>query len=235
MIRGQKLSSKVKLVGVAPGTKEYKNLARRVRGMEKRGYIFSKNIPVSANTNLYEVSAYVDPISGQFIKGTVRHQQEKSISSRKGWETRRKNALQEEPQLVKTLPTDLGKILAEIQRKIQDWEPYTEWVNPRTKDENYKTSAFTKLKERDKDKLKAMLNLAIATEGKQAVAARLEANAEEANVLATQILYGGSGDRTDFNYMQGELAAFSQIILGRHLSTAEQIELEQQIESFMPA
>lgn len=235
MIRGQKLSSKVKLVGVAPGTKEYKNLARRVRGMEKRGYIFSKNIPVSANTNLYEVSAYIDPISGQFIKGTVRHQQEKSISSRKGWETRRKNALQEEPQLVKALPTDLGKILAEIQRKIDEWQPLTEWVNPNTKGETYENSAFTKLKTRDKNKLKAMLEMAIAQEGAQTVAARLEANAEMANMLATQILYGGSGDRTDFNYMQGELAGFAQIILGRNLSTHESIDLEQQIESFMPA
>ena len=80
-----------------------------------------------------------------------------------------------------------------------------------------------------------MLEMAIAQEGAQTVAERLEANAEMANMLATQILYGGSGDRTDFNYMQGELAGFAQIILGRNLSTYESIDLEQQIESFMPA
>lgn len=216
---------------------EAAKLRRQIKALQKRGYMFPKGYAPTPGANLYEAAFYIDQSTPtpHAITGVERRAQERSIAARKAAETRRRRALITEPETTQGLPTDLGKILAEIQRKIQDWEPYTEWVNPRTKDENYKTSAFTKLKERDKDKLKAMLNLAIATEGKQAVAARLEANAEEANVLATQILYGGSGDRTDFNYMQGELAAFSQIILGRHLTTAEQIELEQQIESFMGA
>lgn len=219
---------------------EAAKLRRQIKALQKRGYMFPRGYtPMQGTTlkGLYEAAFYIDQSTPlpRAITGVERRVQERSIAARKAAETRRRRALITEPETTQGLPTDLGKVLAEIQRKIKDWEPYTEWVNPRTKDENYKTSAFTKLKERDKDKLKAMLNLAIATEGKQAVAARLEANAEEANVLATQILYGGSGDRTDFNYMQGELAAFSQIILGRHLTTAEQIELEQQIESFMGA
>ena len=216
---------------------EAAKLRRQIKALQKRGYMFPKGYTPKPGANLYEAAFYIDQTSTtpHAITGVERRAQERSIAARKAAETRRRRALITEPETTQGLPTDLGKVLTEIQRKIDDWQPFTEWVNPKTKDETYQDSAFTKLKTRDKNKLEAMLKLAIATEGKQAVAARLEANAEEANVLATQILYGGSGDRTDFNYMQGELAAFSQIILGRHLSTAEQIELEQQIESFMPA
>ena len=216
---------------------EAAKLRRQIKALQKRGYMFPKGYTPTPGANLYEAAFYIDQSTPlpRAITGIERRAQERSIAARKAAETRRRRALITEPETTQGLPTDLGKVLAEIRRKIKDWEPHTEWVNPRTKDEEYKTSAFTKLKERDKDKLKAMLELAIATEGEQAVAARLEAKAEDANVLATQILYGGSGDRTDFNYMQGELAAFSQIILGRRLSLAEQIELEQQFESFMPA
>ena len=208
---------------------------RRIKRLQSRGYMFPKGYTPKQGASLADIYAaayYIDQSTPapRVITGMERLAQERSTAARKAAETRRRNLLERQ-----ALPTDLGKVLAEIQRKIDDWEPYVEWVNPQTKDEDYKTSAFTNLKKRDKNKLEAMLKLAIVTEGKQAVAARLEANAEEANVLATQILYGGSGDKTDFNYMQGELAAFSQIILGRHLSIAEQIELEQQIESFMPA
>lgn len=216
---------------------EAAKLRRQVKALQKRGYMFPKGYTPTPGANLYEVAYYIDQstLTPHAITGVERRAQERSIAARKAAETRRRRALITEPETTQGLPTDLGKVLTEIQRKIDEWQPLTEWVNPNTKGETYENSAFTKVKTRDKNKLKAMLDMAISQEGEQAVAARLEANAEMANTLATQILYGGSGDRTDFNYMQGELAGFAQILLGRNLSTHESIDLEQQIESFMPA
>lgn len=216
---------------------EAEKLRRQIKALQKRGYMFPKGYTPKPGANLYEAAFYIDQSTPtpHAITGVERRAQERSIAARKAAETRRRKALITEPETTQGLPTDLGKVLTEIQRKIDEWQPLTEWVNPNTKGETYENSAFTKLKTRDKNKLKAMLDMAIAQEGAQTVASRLEANAEMANMLATQILYGGSGDRTDFNYMQGELAGFAQIILGRNLSTHESIDLEQQIESFMPA
>lgn len=216
---------------------EAQKLRRQIKALQKRGYMFPKGYAPKPGANLYEAAFYIDQSTPtpHAITGVERRAQERSIAARKAAETRRRRALITEPETAQGLPTDLGKVLTEIQRKIDEWQPLTEWVNHNTKGETYENSAFTKLKTRDKNKLKAMLEMAIAQEGAQTVAARLEANAEMANMLATQILYGGSGDRTDFNYMQGELAGFAQIILGRNLSTHESIDLEQQIESFMPA
>lgn len=216
---------------------EAAKLRRQIKALQKRGYMFPKGYAPKLGANLYEAAFYIDQSSAtpHAITGVERRAQERSIAARKAAETRRRRALINEPETTQGLPTDLGKVLTETQRKIDEWQPLTEWVNPNAKGETYENSAFTKLKTRDKNKLKAMLEMAIAQEGAQTVAARLEANAEMANMLATQILYGGSGDRTDFNYMQGELAGFAQIILGRNLSTHESIDLEQQIESFMPA
>lgn len=216
---------------------EAAKLRRQIKALQKRGYMFPKGYAPKPGANLYEAAFYIDQSTPtpHAITGVERRAQERSIAARKAAETRRRRALITEPETTQGLPTDLGKVLTEIQRKIDEWQPLTEWVNPNTKGETYENSAFTKLKTRDKNKLKAMLDMAIAQEGAQTVASRLEANAEMANMLATQILYGGSGDLTDFNYMQGELAGFAQIILGRNLSTHESIDLEQQIESFMPA
>lgn len=216
---------------------EAAKLRRQIKALQKRGYMFPKGYTPTPGANLYEAAFYIDQSTPtpHAITGMERRAQERSIAARKSAETRRRRALITESETTQGLPTDLGKVLTEIQRKIDEWQPLTEWVNPNTKGETYENSAFTKIKTRDKNKLKAMLEMAIAQEGAQTVAARLEANAEMANMLATQILYGGSGDRTDFNYMQGELAGFAQIILGRNLSTHESIDLEQQIESFMPA
>lgn len=233
------LANTVKLTGVTPGTKEYKNLYRRVRGMQKRGYIFSEKVPVSPATNLYEVSAYVDQTSGILIKGTVRLQQERAKAARKGWESRRRNALREstdEAERVALLSNahDLDNILANIKHKIDNWEGKVEWTIG--DDKKGKGETFTQVKKRDKDHLKSLLDNAIATEGVEAVARRLEANADEANILAEQILYGGSGSSQDSHaYMQGELAQFAQLLKGRELTLDEKMELEQQIESFMPA
>lgn len=226
------LAQTVKLSGVVPGTKEYKNLYRRVRRMQNRGYIFNEQVPVGSTTNLYEVSVYVDPITGVFIKGTVRLHQERKAAARKGWETRRQSALREaadEAERVALLinANELDSILDNIRMKIEQWTPKEEWKVGK--------GTFEKVKNRDKDKLKSLLDLAILTEGVEAVARRLEEHATMVNLLAEQILYGGSGGKKDSDYMQGELAEFAEILTGGSLNLDGKKALEQQIESFMPA
>lgn len=206
---------------------------QRIKRLQNRGYMFPEGYKPQLGATLADIYAaayYIDHSTPtpHVITGTERLAQERSIAARKGAETKKARSLQ-------GLPSDVGKILAEIRRKIADWQPLEEWVSHNKKGMKPEDSAFAKIKKRDKNKLQAMLDMAIAQEGAQAVAARLEANAEMANTLATQILYGGSGDKQDFNYMQGELAGFARILLGRSLSTQESVELEQQIESFMPA
>lgn len=238
MAKFKKLSEKVKLIGIAPGTKEYRNLARKVNRMQKRGYIFSPTIEVGPATNLYSVSVYVDPQTGALIKGTTRFQQEKSNWARQSWETRRRNAKLSEQEMVHIAP-ELDKVLTEIWRKINSWEAKDVWKrdkNKTPKGGTRKYETFDEVKERDKNKLKAYLNYAIATEGKEAVAARMEANAEMVNYYAEMILYGSSGDSKDGgDYMQGALAEFAELITGRQLTDGERQDLEYQIESFFPA
>lgn len=230
------LVQKVKLIGVAPDSKEYKRISRRVRSMEKRGYLFLPGTVVTPTTNLYEVSSYVVQSTGDVISGTERLKQERQIASRKGWETRRRNALRNDEisqQDRLHMADELGSVLSEIFRKIDTWQPKEVWQKDKGKRVNSQT--FEEVKKRDKNRLKAWLELAVSREGREAVAARAQANAEEVNLLAEQILYGNSGSATDNNYMQGEIARLSEILLGRRLNDAQKIELEEQLESFMPA
>ena len=120
-----------------------------------------------------------------------------------------------------------------ITDKIDAWQPKEIWQKDKGKRVNSQT--FEEVKRRDKNKLKAWLDFAIASEGLEVIAARAQAQPDRVNYLAEQIMYGNSGTAADNNYMQGELAELSAILLGRHLTTHERMELEEQVESFMPA
>ena len=232
----KKLSQKVKLVGVEPGSREYSRISRGVTRLEKRGYIFPPNAVITPTTNLYEVARYIDQQNDVVISGLERLHQERQIAVRKGWVTRRKNALRQgeitsEEQT--HLADELKNVISEIYRKIDTWQPKEVWLQNQSKRVNSQT--FEEVKHRDKNKLKAWLDFAIASEGLEVIAARAQAQPDRVNYLAEQIMYGNSGTAADNNYMQGELAELSTILLGRNLTTHERMELEEQIESFMPA
>ena len=231
----KKLSQKVKLVGVEPGSREYRRISRGVSRLEKRGYLFSTNVVVTPATNLYEVARYIDQQNGTVISGLERLYQERQIAARKSWITRRKNAAREGLINVDApgIAIELNNVIAEIYRKIGTWQPKEVWQKNQGKRVNSQT--FEEVKRRDKNKLKAWLDFAIASEGREVIAARAQAQPDRVNYLAEQIMYGNSGTAVDNNYMQGELAELSTILLGRHLTTHERIELEEQVESFMPA
>lgn len=230
------LAQQVKLVGVAPGTKEYRRISRTVTQMKKRGYIFPTNAIVTPEINLYEVARYIDPETDKVISGVERLAQERQIAARKGWVTRRKNALRQgevSPEEQTHMADELNSVITEIYRKIDTWQPKDVWEQCKGKRVNSLT--FTEVKRRDKNKLKAWLDFAIATEGVETIATRAQAQPDTVNHLAEQIMYGNSGTAADNNYMQGELTELAQILLGRRLNPYESIELEEQIESFMPA
>ena len=231
----KKLSQKVKLVGVEPGSREYLRISRGVNRLEKRGYLFSTNVVVTPATNLYEVARYIDQQNDTVISGLERLYQERQIAARKGWITRRKNAAREGLINVDApgIAIELNNVIAEIYRKIGTWQPKEVWQKNQGKRVNSQT--FEEVKRRDKNKLKAWLDFAIASEGREVIAARAQAQPDRVNYLAEQIMYGNSGTASDNNYMQGELAELSTILLGRQLTTHERIELEEQVESFMPA
>ena len=126
---------------------EAANLRRQIKALQKRGYMFPKGYTPTPGANLYEAAYYIDQSTPtpNAITGVERRAQERSIAARKAAETRRRRALITEPETTQGLPTDLGKVLTEIQRKIDEWQPLTEWVNPNTKGETYENSAFTKV------------------------------------------------------------------------------------------
>lgn len=231
----KKLSQKVKLVGVEPGSGEYRRISRGVTRLEKRGYIFPPNAIITPTTNLYEVARYIDQQNDVVISGLERLHQERQIAARKGWITRRKNAARDGLINVDApgIAIELNNVIAEIYRKIDAWQPKEVWQKGKGKRVNSQT--FEEVKRRDKNKLKAWLDFAIASEGREVIAARAQAQPDRVNYLAEQIMYGNSGTAADNNYMQGELTELSTILLGRHLTTHERVELEEQVESFMPA
>lgn len=230
------LAQQVKLVGVAPGTKEYRRISRAVTRMKKKGYIFPPNAIITPETNLYEVARYIDSETDRVISGVERQRQERQIAARKGWVTRRKNALRQgeiSPEEQTHMADELNSVITEIYRKIDTWQPKEVWEQSKGKRVNSQT--FTEVKHRDKNKLKAWLDFAIASEGLETIATRAQAQPDKVNHLAEQIMYGNSGTAADNNYMQGELSELASILLGRRLTTHESIELEEQVESFMPA
>ena len=214
----KKLSQKVKLVGVEPGSREYRRISRGVTRLEKREYIFPTNAVITPATNLYEVARYIDQQNDVVISGLERLHQERQIAARKGWVTRRKNALRQgeiTPEEQTHLADELNNVISEIYRKIDTWQPKEVWLKNQGKRVNSQT--FEEVKRRDKNKLKAWLDFAIASEGREVIAARAQAQPDRVNYLAEQIMYGNSGTAADNNYMQVELADLSTILFVRHL------------------
>ena len=138
----KKLSQKVKLVGVEPGSREYRRISRGVTRLEKRGYIFPSNAVITPATNLYEVARYIDQQNDVVISGLERLHQERQIAARKAWVTRRKNALRQgeiTPEEQTHLADELNNVISEIYRKIDTWQPKEVWQKNQGKRVNSQT------------------------------------------------------------------------------------------------
>ena len=121
------------------------------------------------------------------------------------------------------LPSIVDKVLNQVESEIDRWTPPTYWSDWL---KQHKENTVI-------NPMKNMLNGAIASEGRRAVAMRLEKQASSVIDIVNQLLYGSGGkghhveddDRTN-------LVAFAVIIKGRSLTPDESIEATDYMDSF---
>ena len=199
--------------------KEIARIKRFIREAEKRGYVFSDNaipsLPKKATAatvrkykaivpkTLYKKAAYYD--QGKKVKGSTRRAQERSEAAKKSAHTRKINRAM--------------KILKEVRRIISEWSANPAW-----------SDHLASLKEQDKNQLETILNGAIASEGEEAVAQRMQEHADEIIELTYAIIYGDSPKNKSGGGRSGvlsNLAAFSAIVRGRPLTVGESMEASE--------
>ena len=121
------------------------------------------------------------------------------------------------------LPNIVDKVLNQVESELDRWSPPTYWSDwLKQRKENTVVNP-----------MKNMLNGAIASEGRRAVAMRLEKQASSVIDIVNQLLYGSGGkghhveddDRTN-------LVAFAVIIKGRSLTPDESREATDYMDSF---
>ena len=121
------------------------------------------------------------------------------------------------------LPNIVDKVLNQVESEIDRWTPPSHWSDWL---KQHKENTVI-------NPMKNMLNGAIASEGRRAVAMRLEKQASSVIDIVNQLLYGSGGkghhveddDRTN-------LVAFAVIIKGRSLTPDESIEATDYMDSF---
>lgn len=121
------------------------------------------------------------------------------------------------------LPSIVDKVLNQVESEIDRWSPPTYWSDWL---KQHKENTII-------NPMKNMLNGAIASEGRRAVAMRLEKQASSVIDIVNQLLYGSGGkghhveddDRTN-------LVAFAVIIKGRSLTPDESREATDYMDSF---
>ena len=121
------------------------------------------------------------------------------------------------------LPNIVDKVLNQVESELDRWTPPSHWSDWL---KQHKENTVI-------NPMKNMLNGAIASEGRRAVAMRLEKQASSVIDIVNQLLYGSGGkghhveddDRTN-------LVAFAVIIKGRSLTPDESIEATDYMDSF---
>lgn len=96
----------------------------------------------------------------------------------------------------------------------------------------HKRDPLGRYKEEDANRLRGVLDQAIAEQGREAVAARIAENAQDIGEMITQALQG-SGDRYRENGREAVNALvqkFAAILRGRPLTASESLELTEQGE-----
>lgn len=244
--------------------KERKRIQQFIRRAKKRGYVFEENVlpdkpkkitQASVNrlkkitpTVLYQKSTAVSPYGG-IVKGTKARQQERFVSARKGVQTRSRNIYEREQRFLDDwqrerermrarerfyedrenegtgeLPRQSYATIENVREEIRRWTPQPNW-----------SKSLADLKERDKGILENLLNGAIASQGEEAVARRLEENSVEINALLQEILYGSGSKEGNFKdgrtQVNFDLARFSAIIMGRSLTVDESMDLTDLAEN----
>lgn len=218
--------------------KEVRRIKSLMREAEKRGFTFDNIIPdkpyhitqadidnlksINGKT-IYEHATYTDPLTGEDMSGVAGRQLERSRAAKKGAKNRKQKDettsqrddfyRDRDDMGTGTPPSQTFEILENIREYIRQWAPSSGW-----------TDYFSQVKEHDKNTLERILEGAVAQEGEEAVAKRLEDNANEVNYLLEEILYG-SGGKHGRNQINFDLVRFSAIVMGRALTIEESQEL----------
>lgn len=191
--------------------KEVNRVKQFIKRAEKRGFTFEDVIPEtpkritkkqlnlikSLTPNvLYTHASYTDPQTGQSMTGTEGRRLERSRASQKAVKTK---------QSKYTPPREDDTVLRTIEEMIRAFKPFPNW-----------SKYFEFNKNKDRDRLDNMLKQQIAEDGRNAVARRLQAEAETAIEMADRILY--SSDEEQVNL---DLVIFATIIKGNALTMEE--------------
>ena len=184
-----------------------RNAQSRYYRLKKKGLTFNKNPIPSIPKN----------ITNKSIENLNRLTREKLKSRATS------NAKRGSNRTSINLPNIVDKVLNQVESEIDRWSPPTYWSDWL---KQHKENTVI-------NPMKNMLNGAIASEGRRAVAMRLEKQASSVIDIVNQLLYGSGGkghhveddDRTN-------LVAFAVIIKGRSLTPDESIEATDYMDSF---
>lgn len=223
-----------------------RRIKRFIRSAEARGYTFPDSVVpklpkrVTEATirrldkirpaTLYKKAVYTSP-EGVKVSGTKRRSEERSEQAKKGAETRRQRFIEARnaaPGITGQAPEEAAfalNTIEEILFVIDNREIKESWWK-------HRRNALGEYKEEDANRLRSVLEQAISEEGRDAVAARIAANAQDIGELITQALQG-SGDRYRENGREAVNALiqkFAAILRGRKLTASESLELTEQGE-----
>ena len=207
--------------------KELKRLQQFIRSAKKRGYTFpddvipetpkritkkqlSKIKGINPQT-LYEQAEFYNPETGETISGIEGRTFERKRSAKKAQLTK---AIKQTQNTKISLPKQTDLVLQNIRDLINQFTPSSLWSN-----------YWTHKKEEDKNKLQSLLDNAIAQEGENVVAERLENYAGDIERIINSILYGSDEEQVQF-----DLVEFATIIKGRSLTQQESSELTDLME-----
>lgn len=208
--------------------KQLKRLQQFIRRAKKRGYTFpddviperpkritkkklSKIKGINPQT-LYSQAEFYNPETGETISGLEGRTFERKRSARKGQLTK---SIKRTQQTEISLPRQTDLVLHNIRDLINQFTPSSLW-----------SDYWSQKKENDKNKLQALLDNAIAQEGENVVAERLENYAGDIERIINSILYGSDEEQTQFDMVE-----FATIIKGRSLTQQESSELTDLMET----
>ena len=184
-----------------------RNAQSRYYRLKKKGLTFNKNPIPSIPKNITKKSIEkVNQLTTEKLKSRA------TSSAKRGSNRTSIN-----------LPSIVDKVLNQVESEIDRWSPPTYWSDWL---KQHKENTVV-------NPMKNMLNGAIASEGRHAVAMRLEKQASSVIDIVNQLLYGSGGkghhveddDRTN-------LVAFAVIIKGRSLTPDESREATDYMDSF---
>lgn len=208
--------------------KELKRLQQFIRRAEKRGYTFPEDvIPETPKRitkkrlseikginpqTLYSQAEFYNPDTGETLSGIEGRKFERKRSTRKAQLTK---PIKQAQDTEISLPRQTDLVLQNIRDLINQFTPSSLW-----------SDYWTQKKEGDKNKLQSLLDNAIAQEGADVVAERLQNYAGDIERIINSILYGSDEEQVQFDMVE-----FATIIKGHSLTVQESSELTDLMES----